>query len=370
MNHTEVVIVGAGVAGRLIADRLAERKKQTRLIALNGNPEDYFRNLIETLAGRQPLDRATPGSKTCRFIDHRTLQVDDETITADHFVIASGSIPYIPAELQNKRCLLPMDALLMDPAPRAATVLGAGPIGVATAAALAKRGCAVTLLVRGDRILRKIDAELATSVQQWLESLGVRVQPPSTDMPQGPLIVATGTRANIEALDLKKIGAFVTSEGNVAVDEEMRTSTTRAHAAGAATGPIFNLEIENSQAEAVADNIDTVFFMRKRQFPEPFPITLPFETPLASIGETDGNFLSISVPFGPWKVKLVGKKRSTELVGAHAFAPGADALILYFNLLMRAGISLRDVAERAHYPNGAISDMAAEAVSAWLAAAN
>ena len=72
---------------------------------------------------------------------------------------------------------------------------------------------------------------------------------------------------------------------------------------------------------------------------------------------------------GDWRIKLVGRKKTTELLGAHLFAPAADAMVLYFDLLMRAAIPLREVTETHHYPSPGISTLAYEAVTAWLNAA-
>ena len=65
-------------------------------------------------------------------------------------------------------------------------------------------------------------------------------------------------------------------------------------------------------------------------------------------------------------VKLVALKRSGLLVGAHLGGSGADLLVLFFDLLMRAEIPLRDVIERHHFPSSPLSDATATAVERWI----
>lgn len=379
MKKADVIIIGAGRAGQTVAERLAASNKTTVLIALPNRPEDYFRDLVTTLASPRPPAAQEPrasnalkitAARVPRFLDARTLDVDGETWTAAHFVIASGSAPLIPNGFEDGKFLTPAEALAHAD-PRSASVLGAGPLGTALAATLAQRGGLIELVDRGDRLLRKFDRDLSEAVSVWLQSLGVRLRLQTAEKPQDPVVLAAGTVGNTAGFDFAKAGVFVTPERGVAVDEEARTSVPHIFAAGAVTEPLFNLEFEILQAETAAENVVSSFFSRKKIEPGPIPMLLPFAPPFASVGEAEtGNEplngrMAVVVPFGPWRVKLIGKKKSAELTGAHAFGPGADALILYFNLLMRAGISLQEVAERHHYP-GSIAGMAADAVEAWL----
>jgi hypothetical protein len=62
------------------------------------------------------------------------------------------------------------------------------------------------------------------------------------------------------------------------------------------------------------------------------------------------NIVTASVRYGQGLIKLIAKKKSAALVGAHVFGEGAAPLVMYFDLLMRANISLREIEETHHYP--------------------
>ncbi len=382
MTRVDVAIVGAGKAGRSIAEKLAANNKNVLLIALPGGPEDYFRNLIGVLTNHPPsvpssdfptlLATAVP-----RFKDSKTLIVNEEEIQARNFVIASGCGPRVPQNFAGSSFSTPLNILSSPASDAACTIIGAGPVGVCTAAKLAKRGTKVKLIGSKARVLPKEDHEISTAVQTWLESLGVRIELNVTGGPGDGVVLATGLLPNISGMDLQKAGIYVTNDGRVAVDEEMRTPNLCVHAAGAVTGAVFNLAYEDYQAEVVAANIPAAFFNRQKLSPDPVPFLIPLETPVTRLGLTEEEakaekrgVISVTCAAGDWRVKLVGRKRNSELLGAHIFAPGADGLVLYFDLLMRAGIPLHEVNESQHFPSPGSADFAREAINLWLKNSN
>ncbi len=377
MKKTDVAILGSGRAAQTIADKLRAQKKDVLLIPLPGAPEDYFRNIVESLSTGKPSVRMpATTTDTPRFVDTKTLRTGGEEIQAAHYVLASGSEPKLPVEYAGWKSLSPFQALEGTP-PRTVTVVGAGPVGIGLTFHLARRGAGVTVLSNRDLILHREEPELAQRVTEDLRSLNVRIENVKQSAESEATVLATGIQPNVVGFGLDKARVYVHPEVRVVVDSELRTSNTRVHALGPVLGPYFNLAYEDYQAQLVAENILAPFFNRQKMFPEAVPSILPFDPPLARIGllERDAktkfrDAIAVTVSNERGIIKLVGRKKTTELLGAHIYGKGADALVLYFDLLMRAGIALRDVTEKHHYPSPGTAELAEEAVNKWMELAN
>ena len=184
-----------------------------------------------------------------RFVDPATIAVEGRRLTARRIVLATGSraaIPPIPGldagRFETNETIFDLPEL-----PAHLLILGAGPIGLEMADAFAGLGARVTVL-EADRVLGREDPELAAALTAALRARGIaihegaavaRVHPgPEVELSDGRriagshLLVATGRRPNIEALDLDKGGVAATRAG-VAVDRGLRSvSNKRVFAAG------------------------------------------------------------------------------------------------------------------------------------------
>jgi pyruvate/2-oxoglutarate dehydrogenase complex dihydrolipoamide dehydrogenase (E3) component len=56
------------------------------------------------------------------------------------------------------------------------------------------------------------------------------------------------------------------------------------------------------------------------------------------------------------------------LLGAHIVAPHAEEMILYFDLALRAGHMIDELAESAHFPGLTYGQLIHQALEAWLTA--
>ncbi|MCG3205006.1 MAG: Soluble pyridine nucleotide transhydrogenase [Elusimicrobia bacterium] len=382
MKRVDVAIIGAGRSGVKIAEKLSAAQQEVLLLSLPENPEDSFRHFLNAVAGMPPSaplslppSAVLAKSPPC-FLNAKTLLLNEEEIHAKHFIIASGSWPEIPPDFHGKKFQTPLEVLTSPSPPSEITIMGAGPVGVGTAARLAHRKCQVTLITSQDRILPQEEPEISAAVQTWLLTLGVHIALEQTDLSKNTGVLAMGLRPNTRGMNLPKAGVYVNPEERIVVDAEMKTPNRHIHAVGPVTGPVFNLAFEDFQADLVSENVLTPFFNRQKLQPEPFPWLLPMDLPLARIGLTETQacaekrgVLAINHAEGKSHIKLVGRKKTTELLGAHLFGPGMDSLIVYFDLLMRAGIGLREVNERHHMPEPGPARLAQEAIQAWLKAA-
>lgn len=84
-----------------------------------------------------------------RFIDAHHLQVGDETISAQRFVIATGSEPIVPSEWRQtlgSKLVTSDEVFDWTDLPRSLAVIGAGPVGLELAQAYSRLGVRVILL--------------------------------------------------------------------------------------------------------------------------------------------------------------------------------------------------------------------------------
>jgi dihydrolipoamide dehydrogenase len=106
-----------------------------------------------------------------RFVDARTLQVDDHTrIEARAIVIATGSTPRVPQELEAVRSrLLVTDTVFeLEDLPRSLAVVGTGVIALELGQAFHRLGVRIVLLGRSGRLGPLTDPEVESAARAAL----------------------------------------------------------------------------------------------------------------------------------------------------------------------------------------------------------
>ena len=106
-----------------------------------------------------------------RFVDPHRIEVDDDSghlnqFTADYYVIATGSHPYRPEDVNfdNPRVVDSDTILQMQELPSTLTVYGAGVIGCEYASALKNLGVKVNLVNTRERLLEYLDEEICNAL--------------------------------------------------------------------------------------------------------------------------------------------------------------------------------------------------------------
>ncbi len=138
--HFGVSVAGYRVEGREVMARV--RRERDRFVA----------SVMESVE-RIPANGKLSG--TAQFESATRLQIDDHTVVdARSIVIATGSRSTIPDVLSSvKRGVLTNESIFeLDTLPRSLAVLGAGPLGLELAQAMARLGVRVALFDLGDRI--------------------------------------------------------------------------------------------------------------------------------------------------------------------------------------------------------------------------
>lgn len=194
-----------------------------------------------------------------RFKDANTVIVTKEDgakqiMTADRFLIATGRTPVLPpiAGLADTPYWTSTTALIATEIPQHLIVLGASVVAVEIAQAFLRLGAKVTMLARST-LLSKEDPDIADGVQQALVAEGmvvmthaivnhVKYEDNLFHLTVGDriisgtqLFVAAGRTPNTTDLGLETIEVNMSSQAEIIIDAQMRSSLPNIFAAGDCT---------------------------------------------------------------------------------------------------------------------------------------
>src|SRR4029078_2673901 len=193
--------------------------------------------------------RQKPGAEIVRpravLEDAHTIQLaSGGTVNAKHILIATGGAPFAGAPIPGtEHVIFSNEAFHLPALPQRVLVQGGGYIAVEFACIFAGMGAKVTLVYRGENILRGFDDDVRTHLRHEMERQGIRVICGRTvvevtqsgaahpaklsdgqwiDVDKG--MFATGRKPNVTGLGLEKAGVSLAANGGIAVDEFSRTS--------------------------------------------------------------------------------------------------------------------------------------------------
>ncbi len=293
-------------AAHVAAQARAAARQGGRLgVHVNGTVEvdfaavmDHVRSAIATIEpDDSPATLEAKGvsvrSGTVRLTGPGSAEVDGDRLAFRQLVVATGSAPNVPPDLEVGEVLTSETVWELTELPARLTVLGGGPIGCELAQAFARLGSEVTLLQRGDRLLPADSREASAAVLAALRADGVRVllgvtgtDPVRSDgalrglevrggdlgpggsevVPHDRLLVAIGRRPRTAGLGLGSLGVRLGDDGRVEVDATMRSSQPLVWAAGDVSGPPFQTHVAGTDASVAASN--AVLGLRRRRDPD------------------------------------------------------------------------------------------------------
>ncbi len=219
--------------------------------------DTYMVNQIER-------NRITRIHGRARFLSPTSLKItyvkgEAEEISAENFVIASGSVPRhpdnIPIDHEN---IFDSDSVLsMLYLPPSLTVLGGGVIASEYASIFQALGVEVTMIDRYPLPLGFMDADLTSKFVHAFQEMGgtwlgekqvkqvhwdgltevITECEDGTIVKSSKLLCAAGRVANVKDLDIQAAGLALNESGNISVDAFLRTRVEHIYAAGDVIGP-------------------------------------------------------------------------------------------------------------------------------------
>ncbi|MCS6914449.1 MAG: glutathione-disulfide reductase [Myxococcales bacterium] len=237
-----------------------------------------------------------------RLLDPHTVEVAGRCIQGEYILLATGSSPTRPAIPGIEHVISSDEALDLQTLPRHLVIVGGGYIAAEFASIFRGLGAEVTVVLRGNLLLRGLDQDLRSHLQKAMEQRGVRflcdtVVCSIEREPDGRLslltnageileadvvLYATGRAPHTAGMGLQEVGVRLTPRGGVLVDAWSRSSVENIYAVGDCSDRTNLTPVAIAQGRAVADSL---FSGTPRVFdPTAVPTAVFSLPPLASVG--------------------------------------------------------------------------------------
>lgn len=303
------------------------------------------------------------------------LSRSGERLRARHILVATGAGPEAGPPIPGAELAASSNEVFQWPAqPKRVVVQGAGYIALEFACLLRRLGSEVTVVLRGDRVLRGFDDELREHLQAQLEAQGLRfvaghtlaaiertpgglqaVLDDGQRLDADAVLRALGRRPNTEGLGLEAAGVALGPDGAVPVDTGGTTRVPSLHAVGDVTDRVQLTPAAIREGQAWAGRVFGGFDRTRLSHlgADGIVPSAVFTTPeVGSVGLTEAEALQrhadidvYRTDFRPIKatlaggsermlMKLVVQRGSGRVLGVHLV--GADAA----EMIQLAGVAL------------------------------
>jgi len=418
-SSRDVVVIGAGIGGYVTAIRASQLGKDVALIekgnvggtCLNrgcipvkallastlllhriGQSEDFGITVKEASADFKKIvarkdavvSRLTNGVKyllkknKIRLIEGngtvssknrvhvKKVDSEEEDIVANAIVIASGSEPEVPSNIQvdGERIITTDEALRLEAVPESVAIIGAGIIGVEFADIFNVLGVDVKVFEKMPSILPSLDGDLSKAFQTILKRRGieihtgvdvdsvtvegdgrVRVKAVSSgtqlDSRVEKALLAVGRKPFSKGLGLENVGVQL-RDGAIMVDEHMKTDVPNIYAVGDVTGGRMFAHTAFAEGIVAAENIAGI---ETSMDYKAVPTCVHTSPEIASVGLSEEKAVklgyNVSIGRFPYMangkaltlgeregfVKVVSDRETDEILGVHILSPNATDLI-------------------------------------------
>ena len=241
-----------------------------------------IKNKDKEIARLEAAYRANLDKAGVEIVDSRAVIEDDHTVRmlksgahvrADKILVATGGHPYHTQCPGIELAITSNEAFHLPALPRRIAIVGAGYVGLEFAAVFEGLGSQVTIVHRGDEILRGFDADVRRHVHDEIEARGVRIllkhTVSSIEKAAGGLratlsdgavlevdqvMLAVGRRPNTANLGLELAGVPLDPLGRIIVDENNRSDVHSIYAIGDVTNRLNLTPIAIREGHAFADS--------------------------------------------------------------------------------------------------------------------
>jgi len=322
-----------------------------------------------------------------------TVTVTDESgnsteLKAKNIIVATGANTLIPPgwEIDGKRVVTYLEAILQETLPESAIIIGAGAIGVEFATIWNSYGSEVTIIEMLPRLLPLEDPEASNELAKAFSKQGiniltghkveslssakdkVQVRVSSEDgektLEAHQALVAIGFRPNSSGLGLEEIGVSISENGNIEIDERMATNVPGIWAIGDVTGKLMLAHVGSAQGIVCAENIagvDSIILdydmMPRATYCQPQVASFGYTEEQAKskgydvkIGrfpfQANGKALGLGESTG-W-VKLVTETKYGEILGAQMVGPEVTELLPELTISQMMELTSAEIARNVH----------------------
>ncbi|MDG9929416.1 MULTISPECIES: Si-specific NAD(P)(+) transhydrogenase [Pseudomonas] len=316
----------------------------------------YARNRIDVFFG------------TASFSDEQTVEVVCssgvvETLVAKQIVIATGSRPYRPVDVDfNHSRIYDSDTILsLTHTPRRIIIYGAGVIGSEYASIFSGLGVLVDLIDNRDQLLSFLDDEISDALSYHLRNNNVLIRhneeyerieglengvilhlKSGKKIKADCLLWCNGRTGNTDKLGLENIGIKVNSRGQIEVDQEYRTPVSNIFAAGDVIGwPSLASAAYDQGRSAAGSAVENDSW----RFVDDVPTGIYTIPEISSIGKTEKELTQARIPYEVGKaffkgmaraqishepvgmLKILFHRDTLEILGVHCFGYQASEIV-------------------------------------------
>jgi glutathione reductase (NADPH) len=291
-----------------------------------------------------------------------SLETEGYHVRAKYVLIATGGQPSVPDIPGAKLAITSNEAFHLEKLPSSIAIVGGGFIAAEFAGIFSGLGVPVTLLYRGEQILRGFDSDLREGLAEAMKRRGIDVRTQAditsitTDgegyvasltrgepLRTGLVMLATGRKPNTHGLGLDNAGVATGPGGEVIVDQDSKSSVDSIYAVGDVTNRVNLTPVAIREGHAFAD---TVFGGKSVRVDHSLYPAAVFSTPeVATVGLTEeaaraahGSIDIYKTLFRPMGYAVAGRKErmmmklvidgeTGRVLGCHVLGPDAAEIV-------------------------------------------
>ena len=303
---------------------------------------------------------------------------DGREISAKHILIATGAWPAIPAIPGAEYGITSNEVFHLENLPKRAVIAGAGYIANEFAGIFHELGVEVTLVTRGDKMLRSYDQEIVEKLVGISRGKGIDIRfdfkcPAVRKQADGSLLIESGNGDDVETdlllfaigrvpktkdLGLEAAGVALDADGAVIVDAHNATNLPSIHAVGDVTNRVQLTPVAIREGHAFADS---VFGNNPRTIDySAIPTAVFSNPPIAGVGLTEeearATLSDVKVyksDFRAMKNVLAGRNEralykmivdgaTDKVIGLHLIGPDSAEILQAAAIAVKAGLTKQD----------------------------
>ena len=303
---------------------------------------------------------------------------DGQEITAERILVATGGWPFVPQFPGSEHAITSNEVFHLDKLPGRVVIAGGGYIANEFAGIFNEFGSKVTIVNRGDTILRGYDEQIRDRLLQISMTKGIefRFNAPFESIEKKEdglltvhlgncdpidadiVLVAAGRVPNTKGLGLEEIGVELDKEGAIQVDESNQSSVPSIYAVGDVTNRIQLTPVAIREGQAFADSVfggkPTVVDYAN------VPSAVFSHPPIGAVGMTEaearnklGTVRVYTSDFRAMKNVLAGRNEralykmivneaTDQVVGLHMIGPDAPEILQAAAVAVKAGLTKAD----------------------------
>jgi glutathione reductase (NADPH) len=346
------------------------KKREAYISGIN----DWYHGYLKDLG----IDELTGDAS---FVDPHTIEVDGKQYSANHIVIATGTIPGTTDIPGAEHAITSDGFFALESQPKQVAIVGSGYIAVELAGVLNSLGSEVTMYLRKSHVLGEFDSLVKSTLFDALQKSGIilktntqitAIQQQSdglltvednqgqsqADLDQ--VIYSVGRNPDHAGLKIENSGVMLDKHGYIPTDLYQNTNLAHMFALGDITGRAPLTPVAIAAGRRLADrlydgqsyrhvdyeNIATVVFSH----PPIGTVGLSEEAAIAQHGDAvkiyqtqfTAMYNSISDHSVPTAMKLVCLGTTEVVIGCHVIGPGADEMLQGFAIAIRMGATKKD----------------------------